>query len=303
MRVLFLGTPEFALPSLDFMAAQHEVLGAVTAPPRPRGRGQRMEPTPVAQRAADLGIDVLTPARLDETVVRELLERAPQAAVVVAYGRMLPASLFDAIPCLNLHPSLLPRHRGAAPIPWTIWCGDGEGGVTIMRIVQELDAGPIHLQETFPLREDITAGELETETAMRGARMLGEALALLEAGHLPQVPQAGVPTYARRLTREDEQIDLTRPAEELVRQVHALSPRPGVRLRVAGKDLDIRLLRARATADELSPGQIRAHQMGLLVGTGRGALLVTELQPSGGRRQSATELLRGRPFLDGATVR
>ena len=303
MKVLFLGTPDFAVPSLDAVAERHDVAVVVTAPPRPRGRGQHMTPTPVALRAAELGLAVRTPARLDEDAVRDLKAFGPDAAVVVAYGRMLPASLFDAIPCLNVHPSLLPRHRGAAPIPWTIWSGDRQAGVTIMRIVQELDAGPIHLQESFPLPREMTAGELEAETARRGARMLAEALTLLEAGSLPQTPQDGEPSYARRLSREDEQLDLSRPAADLALQVQALSPRPGVRVRVEGRDLELRLLRATAAGDELGPGTLKTHPRGLLVGTGRGALLVTELQPSGGRSQSAVELVRGSPFLDGAMVR
>ena len=303
MKVLFFGTPEFALPSLEAVAAGCDVLGAVTAPPRRRGRGQRALPTPVAQRAQELGIEVLTPERLDAAAVGRLLGLAPEAAVVVAYGRMLPASLFDAIPCLNVHPSLLPRHRGAAPIPWTIWSGDRQAGVTIMRIVQELDAGPIHLQEAFPLVDATTAGELEAETARRGARLLREALLLLAAGRLPETPQEGPATYARRLTREDEQLDLLRPAVEVARQVNALAPRPGARVAVLEKGLELRLLRARAVAADLPPGRVAARPEGLLIGTGEGALLVTEMQPAGGRALSAAELLRGRPFLDGATVR
>lgn len=303
MKIVFLGTPGFALPSLEAVAAAHDVVRVVTAPPRPRGRGQRAEPTPVAKRAQELGIDVMTPERLDAAAVGQLLGLAPDAGVVVAYGRMLPASLFDAIPCLNVHPSLLPRHRGAAPIPWTIWSGDRQAGVTIMRIVEELDAGPIHLQEAFPLGDATTAGELEAEASRRGAGLMREALALLAAGRLPETPQEGAATYARRLTREDEQLDLLRPAEEVARQVNALAPRPGVRVAVLERDLELRLLRGRAVAADLPPGRVRAHPEGLLIGTGAGALLVAELQPAGGRALSAADLLRGRPFLDGATVR
>lgn len=303
MKILFFGTPEFALPSLETVAAAHDVLRVVTAPPRPRGRGQRALPTPVAQRALELGVEIETPQRLDSAVVQELMELAPEAAVVVAYGRMLPSTLFERVPCLNVHPSLLPRHRGAAPIPWTIWSGDREGGVTIMRIVQELDAGPIHLQEAFPLAEDTTAGELAAETAKRGARLLLEALAGLEAGRLPEVPQSGPGTYARRIAKEDEQLDLLRPADMLARQVNALSPRPGVRVTVQERGLVLRLLRARAVSADMTPGLLSRHPEGLLIGTGHGALLVLTLQPAGGRELSALELLRGRPFLDGAMAR
>ena len=303
MNILFLGTPEFALPALDAVAAAHDLVGVVTAPKGPRGRGQRLEPTPVGRRAAELGYDVFTPARLDEAAVDGLLALHPEAAVVVAYGRMLPAALFRAIPCLNVHPSLLPRHRGAAPIPWTIWSGDREAGVTIMGIVEELDAGPIHLQESFPLAEDMTAGELEAETAARGARMLCDALGMLAAGTLPATPQEGPPTYARRLGKDDELLDLGRPAVEIARQVNALAPRPGARVQVVGRDLDLRLLRARAVSDKVPQGRIKVSPMGLLLGVLEGAVLVTEAQPSGGRRQSAGDLVRGRPFLDGASVR
>lgn len=303
MKLLFLGTPEFAVGFLDAVAAEHEVAAVVTAPPRPRGRGQHPAPTPVAARAADLGIGVRTPDRLDPDTVAALLALRPEAAVVVAYGRMLPASLFDAIPCLNVHPSLLPRHRGAAPIPWTIWSGDAQGGVTIMRIVQELDAGPIHLQEAFDVPPGATAGDLALLAARRGAPLLRDALRLLAEGRLPERPQDGEPTYARRLTREDEQLDFHRPAVELARQVNALAPRPGVRALEAGSGLALRLLKAFAVAGDLPPGQCARHGEGLLIGTGDGALLVTVLQAAGGRPLGAAELLRGRPFLDGARLR
>ena len=303
MRLVFLGTPQFALPSLEAVRAEHDVLRVVTAPPRPRGRGQRLVPTPIAAGAAEMGLDVVTPIRLDPRTVAELLEPRPDAAVVVAYGRMLPAALFDAVPCLNVHPSLLPRHRGAAPIPWTIWSGDKEGGVTIMRIVQELDAGPILLQEPFPLHCDMTSGELEAEAAGRGAALLRQALRLLTAGRLSEAPQRGEATYARRLEPQDETLDLRLGAEQLARQVNALSPRPGVHLAVQQRGLVLRLLRARAVPLDMTPGTLARHEQGLLLGCGEGALLVTSVQPAGGREVKATDLLRGRPFLDGAMVR
>ena len=303
MRLVFLGTPEFALPSLTAVRAEHDVLRVVTAPPRPRGRGQRLVPTPVAAAAAAMGLDVVTPARLDAQTVGELLELRPDAAVVVAYGRMLPPALFDVVPCLNVHPSLLPRHRGAAPIPWTIWSGDKEGGVTIMRIVQELDAGPIYLQEPFALPDGITAGELEAEAAGRGAALLRQALQMLAAGRLSEAPQRGEATYARRLEPQDETLDLRLGAEQLARQVNALSPRPGVHLAVQERGLVLRLLRARAVPLDMAPGTLARHEQGLLLGCGEGALLITSIQPAGGREAKATDLLRGRPYLDGAVAR
>lgn len=303
MRLIFFGTPDFALPALDHLSREHQIALVVTAPPRARGRGQRLTPSPVGQRAAALGIPVLAPQRLDTAAVDAIRDAGADAACVVAYGKLLPPEVFEALLCINVHPSLLPRHRGAAPVPWTIWSGDRAAGVTIMRIVKELDAGPIFLQETCPLTGDETAGELLERTAVRGAELLSEALARHVAGTLDERPQVGEPTYARTLRPDDERLDFTRGALELSRQIRALSPRPGVRIEVPERGLVLRLLRAQPTPDPLGPGRIRAGREGLLVGTGSGALLVTELQPAGGRPQTGEALVRGRPWLDGLTVR
>ena len=297
MRLIFFGTPAFALPALAAVAARHDVVRVVTAPARPRGRGQHALPTPVGAEAERLGLEISTPERLDAAAVQELLALRPAAAAVVAYGKMLPAALFESVPCLNVHPSLLPRHRGAAPIPWTIWSGDAEWGVSIMRIVQELDAGPVHLREARPVTAGATAGELEVQAALLGARMLAEALDLLAAGRLPERPQEGEPTYARRLVKEDERLDLGQPARDLARQVLALSPRPGARVRVEPDGLELRLLRARAAEGDLPRGALATDRLSLLIGTGQGVLAVDELQPAGGRVQTAADLLRGRPGI------
>ena len=303
MRLIFLGTPEFALPALEAVHARHEIALVVTAPPKPRGRGQKPAPTPVQQAAQRLSLPVETPARLDPEAVERIAQLQPDALCVVAYGKILPESVFARFTCLNVHPSLLPRHRGAAPVPWTIWSGDALGGVTIMRIVQELDAGPIIVQEGFRLSGEETAGDLLEMTSWRGADLLVTALGGLSAGDMPQTPQAGEATYARMLRKEDEQIDFDRTAEELSRQVRALSPRPGVRVTLEERGLELRILRAQSAPGGLPRGELRAMGGKLAIGCGEGVLLVSELQPAGGRPQQAEEFLRGRPWASGLHVR
>lgn len=302
VRVAFLGTPEFALPSLRAVHAEHEIALVLTAPARPRGRGQRPAPTPVEAEAGLLSLPVETPARLDAAAVERLLQADVEAICVVAYGQMLPESVFSRWTCINVHPSLLPRHRGAAPVPWTIWSGDELGGVTIMRIVQALDAGPVFLQEALRLHGDETAGDLLGRTAELGARMLCDALAALAAGNLLEHPQEGASTYARMLRKDDERLDLAQPAEELARQVRALSPRPGVRVAAQERGLELRLLRAHAGPGRAPLGELRAQGEVLAIGTGEGLLLVSQVQPAGGRPQSAAEFLRGRPWAVGLRV-
>ncbi len=303
MRVAFLGTPAFALPALSAVHAEHEIALVVTAPPRPRGRGQRLQPAPVHAAADRLSLPVLTPDRLDEEAVERIAAARPDALCVVAYGKILPRSVFDRWTCLNVHPSLLPRHRGAAPVQWTIWSGDAQAGVTIMRIVQELDSGPVFLQEAFDLRGDETAGELLETCADRGAGLLGQALRALARGELRERPQEGAPTYARMLRREDERLDFSRGAAELARQVRALSPRPGVRVAAEERGLEMRLLRARPAAGRAPRGELRVAGEEIAIGCGEGLLVVSAVQTAGGRPQSAAEFLRGRPWVAGLRVR
>lgn len=303
MRVVFLGTPEFALPALQAVHARHEVALVMTAPPKPRGRGHREGVTPLHAAALELSLPVETPTRLDAAAVERIEQARPDAVCVVAYGKILPESLFGHFPCLNVHPSLLPRHRGAAPVPWTIWSGDQTAGVTIMRIVRDLDAGPIFLQEGFALTGEETAGELLETTARRGADLLVTALGALARGDLQERPQEGEPTYARMLRREDERLDFELSATLLARQVRALSPRPGVRVTCEERGLELRLLRARPGKGRAPLGELRAAGDYLAIGCGEGLLLVSELQPAGGRPQRAAEFLRGRPYAVGLRVR
>lgn len=298
MRLVFMGTPEIAVPALEFLAQRHEVRLLVTAPARPRGRGQQLRESDAAQAARRLGLRVLAPEKLDPETTRAIMAERPQALVVVAYGKIIPSALHGELPCLNLHPSILPRHRGAAPIPWTIWSGDDRWGVTIMRIVRELDAGPIARQESWPLGCE-TAGELMRIAAERGAEMLLEAVDLLAAGRLELHDQVGEPTYARRLEPHDERLDFTLPAEALARQVRALAPRPGVRVRVAGRGLELRLLDAEALAGQAAPGQILDLTGRIGFGTGDGLLAVRTVQPAGRTPQAADAFLRGRPWAAG----
>lgn len=302
MRIVFLGTPWIGAVALRTLARRHEVALVVSAAPRPRGRGRKLQESDVAEAARSLGLPILTPERLDGESVAAILATGAQAAAVVAYGRMLPSALHARIPCLNLHPSLLPRHRGAAPIPWTIWSGDQRWGITIMRIVRELDAGPVLAQQCWPLGLE-TSGELLEMAAQRGAQMLSEVLRQLAEGSLQERPQEGVATYARMLTSEDERIDFGRPAEELARQVRALAPKPGARVQLAERGLEMRLLDAQALPGDAPPGRLVAVLERIGFGTAAGVLAVGRVQPAGGRAQSAADFLRGRPWAVGSTAR
>lgn len=302
MRIVFLGTPRIAATALQILAQRHEVALVVTAAARPRGRGRRLQASDVAEAAGSIGLPVLAPERLDAAAVAAVLATGAQAAAVVAYGRMLPAALHERIPCLNLHPSLLPRHRGAAPIPWTIWSGDERWGITVMRIVQELDAGPVLAQQSWPLGLE-TAGDLLDMAAERGAAMLADALDRLARGSLPERPQEGQATYARMLTPADERIDFGQAAEQLARQVRALAPKPGARVLLVERDLALRLLDAEAVAGSAPPGRVVAAGGRIGFGTASGILAVGRVQPAGGRAQSAADFLRGRPWAAGLTAR
>lgn len=301
MRIAFMGTPAVAVPALRLLAQTHDIELCVTAPPRPRGRGRQVQQSDVGREALALGLPVITPERLNGDAVGTILERGIDAVAVVAYGRILPAALFDRVPCLNLHPSLLPLHRGAAPVPWTIWSGDENWGVTIMRIVRELDAGPILMQEAWPLGLE-TAGEILELAAERGARMLGTALERLGRGELTERMQEGEATYARMLTPLDERLDFSQSAAELARQVRALSPRPGVRVHFPGHSIEVRLLDAEAVPGDAAPGALIDLGERIGFGTGRGILATARVQPAGRGAQSGAEFLRGRSSLRGATA-
>ncbi|MFC4250250.1 methionyl-tRNA formyltransferase [Sinimarinibacterium flocculans] len=296
MRLVFAGTPEFSVSALDALhGAGHEIVGVFTQPDRPAGRGRKLMPSPVAQRAAALGLPLYKPEKLRAEAQAELRLLAPEIMVVVAYGLILPQAVLDIPPrgCLNIHASLLPRWRGAAPIQRAIEAGDTETGITIMRMDAGLDTGPMLLREAVPIDEDTTAAVLHDRLAPLGARLIVEALAALEAGTLREQaqPAAGA-TYASKLSKEEARVAWASDAAGLARRVRAFNPVP-----VAWSELDgerVRILAARpAPAVDLPPGTIVAAD-DLRVACGSGSLEITRLQWPGGRVVTAQEAMAAR---------
>jgi methionyl-tRNA formyltransferase len=314
-RTIFFGTGPFAVPVLDTLVADRRIdlAAVVTAPPLPSGRGRAVRPSPVGSRAAVLGIGTLTPERLrDPAVTSALEELRPDLVVLADYGRLVPRAILE-LPrhgALNLHPSLLPRHRGATPIQAAILAGDEATGVTLMRMDAGLDTGPILAQVSVSLSGDETAGELDERLAALAGRLLADSLDELLNGALPAMPQPtdGV-TLTRPLRREDGVLDPGRPAVELERQVRAYQPWPGAWLETVAGRLGVRRARAIAAAaedsppvEDAAPGLLRAVDGAPQLTTADGRLELVEVLPAGGRVMSGAALLRGRPALAGSRV-
>jgi len=303
VNVLFFGTPDWAVPSLEALAASsHRVVAIVTAPDAPSRRSRTPQPPPVKRAAGRLGLGpVLQPATLRGDAAREpLLAFAPDALAVVAYGRILPGRLLDAPPFggVNLHFSLLPRHRGASPVQHTLWAGDALAGVTTMRMERGLDAGPTYLRKSLPVEPEDDAGSLGARLARIGAPLLVETLDRLAAGTLAPEPQdpAGV-SWAPPLTRAMGEVDWSGDAAEIARRVRAFVPWPPV-MAVGAKGA-LRLLRAAALEETAPPGAapgtvLRRVGDAIDVACGGGTLRLVELLPEGGRPMTAAAALAGR---------
>jgi methionyl-tRNA formyltransferase len=298
MKLVFAGTPEFAVPALDALhAAGHGILAVFTQPDRPAGRGRKLQASPVALRAAALGIAVHKPLKLDAEPQALLRALAPEVMVVVAYGLLLPQKVLDipARGCINIHASLLPRWRGAAPIARAVEAGDAQTGITIMRMDAGLDTGPMLLVETLPLPAEMTAAGLHDALAPLGGRLIVEALARLARGELPEQaqPAAGM-TYAKKLSKEEARIDWSRPAAELARRVRAFNPAPVAWSELEGERIRFWNARAEDAAGAAEPGTVlELGSSGLRIACGEGSLLVTELQRPGGKVLGAADVARG----------
>ncbi|PQV55810.1 methionyl-tRNA formyltransferase [Defluviimonas denitrificans] len=290
MRVIFMGTPEFSVPALDALAAAHEVVCVYTQPPRPAGRGKKDRPSPVQVRAAALGLPVRHPVSLKDAAAQsEFAALQADVAVVVAYGLILPQAVLEAPVqgCLNIHASLLPRWRGAAPIHRAIMAGDAETGVCIMQMEAGLDTGPVLLRREVTIGAEETTGALHDRLSALAAGAIVEALAGLEGlVPMPQ-PEAGV-TYAAKIDKAEARVDWTRPAAEVDRLIRGLSPFPGAWVEVGGER--VKLLRSRLVAGQGAPGQVLS---GFTVACGTGAVEVTEAQREGKRPMPVAEVLRG----------
>jgi len=298
VRVVFFGTPEFAVPSLEALLGEgFDVVAVVTQPAKPQGRSRSTAvPPPVKTAAAAEDVPVLQPERpSDPAFVERLRALAPDVGVVVAYGHILKPDLL-ALPrhgMINVHPTLLPELRGAAPVEWAILNGLEQTGVTIMRMDEGLDSGPILLQIPHDIDPEMTGGELSEHLSELGAQALVEALALFETNGLePHPQQQARATYAPKLTRETAHIRWADPAERVARLIRALDPRPGAWTELDGRE--IKLFGARVVEGQGTPGAIRTTDDGLRITTGRGAVQVEEVQPASKARMAAAEWVRGR---------
>jgi methionyl-tRNA formyltransferase len=300
MRVVFAGTPEVALPSLAAIAAsRHELVGVVTRPDAPAGRGRRLTPSPVAQWVADrgLGVPVLKPAHPRDADFQDALRAlAPQCCPVVAYGALVPQAALD-IPAhgwVNLHFSVLPAWRGAAPVQRAIWAGDEVTGATTFRIVAALDAGPTYGVMTERVRPTDTAGDLLDRLAEGGAGLLVQTLDGIEDGTLEarEQPADGV-SIAPKLTVEEAQVDWTLPAVAIDRQVRACTPAPGAWTTVAGDRMKLGPVRPDPAAESLAPGRLRVTRTEVQVGTGTHPVALGEVKPFGKKLMPAADWARG----------
>ncbi|MDR2926293.1 MAG: methionyl-tRNA formyltransferase [Azoarcus sp.] len=297
LRVAFAGTPEFAARALEaILAAGYAVPLVLTQPDRPAGRGMKQAASAVKQLALSRGLAVDQPERLRTDEQRaQLAQCRPDVLVVAAYGLILPpeALALPRLGCLNIHASLLPRWRGAAPIQRAIEAGDAETGITIMQMDAGLDTGPMLLRRETAIAPDETAASLHDKLARLGAEAIVEALARLAAGNLPAEPQPeGGVTVARKISRAEAGIDWRRPAEALARQIRAFSPHPGASGQI--HETTVKFWMAHPVAERGEPGSVlRADADGVVVACGENALRVTELQRPGGRRMAAAEFLRG----------
>jgi methionyl-tRNA formyltransferase len=316
MRIVFIGTGEIGVPTLEaLLKSEHDVVGMVTQPDKPVGRAQQIEPPPIKKALTRNGglqtaagqsaagkpplLEILQPAKIrDPQAIEQVRALVPDAIVVMAYGQILPRDVLEIpkIACLNLHASLLPRWRGAAPVQAAVAAGDQETGITVMYMDEGLDTGDILLRRTIDILPADTGGSLHDRLAQIAPEALVESLRLLTAGSAPRIPQDNEhATYAAKLKREDGKIDWSEPAEVIERKIRAFNPWPGAFTPMDGQNLKI----FSATVVDLSgqPGKILRSEKELVIAAGKGALSLGEVQMEGKKRMSATEFLRGHAAL------
>ncbi len=297
MRIVFMGSGEIGVPTLKGLAQAHEVLGVFTRPDRPAGRGQRPQPTPIKEVALELGLPLYQPESVKSPESLELIrELGPEFIIVAAYGEILSKELLG-IPkrgAINLHASLLPKYRGAAPIQWAIIRGEKETGITTFLMDEGMDTGEILLQRAIPIEEEDTAGSLYSKLAQLGAEVMLATLEGLEKGTLkPRAQDHSQATYAPKIKKELGQLDWTKPSLELFNLIRGLNPDPGAFTFFRG--LRLKVHRSRVIPGDFpgSPGEIVDVKSGLIVKAGDGALELLEVQPEGKRRMSGLDLVRG----------
>lgn len=309
MRILFMGTPDFAVPSLEaLVGAGHQICGVFTQPDKPKNRGMKLQATPVKECAMAHDIPVYQPVKLrDGTALALIQELDPELIVVAAYGRILPDDILAAPPkgCINVHSSLLPNYRGAAPINWAVLNGDKETGVTIMHMAHDLDAGDIISQASTPIDPDETVVTLHDRLAQLGAQLLVETVAQIDAGTATRTPQDHEKaTLAPMLGRELSPMDFNRPARQLHDQVRGLIPWPTAVTTLGDKRCKVFRTVVSADSTDAVPGTVlAAGKEGLTVACGQGTVLrLEEIQPDGGKRMKAADYLRGHPVVAGTIL-
>jgi methionyl-tRNA formyltransferase len=308
LRLIFMGTPDFAVPTLaEIVGRGHEVAAVYTRAPKPASRrGLELQPSPVEREARRFGLPVLTPASLRPAEAQEEFHaHNADAAVVVAYGLILPKPILEAVPlgCFNLHASLLPRWRGAAPINRAIMAGDAETGAMVMKMDEGLDTGPIAMAERVAITPDMTAGELHDELSRRGADLMVRALGALERGTLTLTPQsqAGL-FYATKISKDETHIEWSKPWREVHDHIRGLSPFPGAWFEVEGEGAPVRVKVLRSTRGEGTGAPGTALDDRLTIACGEGAVRILQLQRAGRQAMTAEEFLRGTPLPAGTPL-
>jgi methionyl-tRNA formyltransferase len=301
LRLIFMGTPDFAVPTLlELVAHGHEVVAVYSREAKPAGRGMKLQMTPVAREAERLGIPVLTPKTLRAPEAEaEFRAHDADAAVVVAYGMILPQAILDApaLGCFNLHGSLLPRWRGAAPINRAIMDGDAESGVMVMKMDVGLDTGDVAMAERLPITDAMTAQDLHDALAPLGADLMVRAMGALERGRLGLTPQSDVGvTYAAKIDKAEAKIDWSKPARAVLRHIHGLSPFPGAwcEMPIEGEAIRVKILRCQLQQGLGAPGDVLDDA--LTIACGDGAIRIIDLQRAGKQPMKASEFLRGTPL-------
>jgi methionyl-tRNA formyltransferase len=306
--IVFMGTPEIAAATLEMLIhGSDPVVGVVTRPDRPTGRGQKRMPSPVRRMAESRAIPVITPEKIRDFNLLDILKSwNPQIIVVVAFGRILPKSVLDLAPrgCLNVHYSLLPKYRGAAPVPWTILNGEEKAGVTTMQLVEQLDAGPIYLQEEIKLDEHETTASLQSKLVPLGAHLLLKTIRGLKDDSLqPQLQDETGVTFAPMIKKEDGLVDWTQPALTIERRIRAFTPWPSAYTQLGGRLLKIHRATTVQTTRPGNPGEIvRADGGGLWIATGDGTLSLDEVQLENKKRVLGVEFIKGARIAAGDSL-
>jgi len=299
MKIIFMGTPDFSVGTLEALVeAGHEITLVISQPDRPKGRGHELQPTPVKEAALRLGLEIFQPVKIrEEAAVQRIRDTEADVIVVVAFGQLIPKSILEMkkYGCINVHASLLPKYRGAAPIQWAVIDGEKESGVTIMQMDEGLDTGDMLLKRALTLEEKETGGSLFEKLSALGASLCVEALAKLEKGQLiPQKQGETTTDYAKMLTKDMGKLDFSRPAEELERLIRGLNPWPSAYTRLAGKNLKVW---AADSCEEQAAGAcgeiVKVTKNAVYVACGQGSLKITELQLQGKKRMDTAAFLRG----------